>query len=82
MMIINHCTYTPDGELFARSIVPIVEPIHGDVPGAVAWKVAMGWTQTSANQVAKVDHLGFLDVITYLSLEPQCIKGVTGPTEL
>lgn len=64
-MIINHYTYDQDGQIFVHSIVPIKTPYRGSIAGTVAWKVSTGWQQISDNQVAKVDHLGFLDVITY-----------------
>ena len=37
----------------------------GTIAATVANRVDRGWRQFSPNQVAKVDHLGFLDVVTY-----------------
>ena len=65
MIAINHTTYTPDGELFAESVTHIKGLWFGTIAATVANRVNWGWTQTAPNQVAKVDHLGFLDVVTF-----------------
>ena len=65
MITINHTTYTSDGELFAESVTPIKHLWAGTIAATVANRVDRGWRQFSPNQVAKVDHLGFLDVVTY-----------------
>lgn len=65
MITIHHATYTPEGELFNESQFPIKGLWFGTIAATVANRVNWGWTQTAPNQVAKVDHLGFLDVVTF-----------------
>ena len=65
MITINHTTYTPDGELFTESVIPIKGLWFGTIAATVANRVNRGWTQTAPNQVAKVDWLEYLDVMTF-----------------
>lgn len=64
-MTIRHTTYAPDLTIFCDSVVRLSGWIFTDTCSAVAVRVQNGWTQTSDNQVARVDEVGFVDVITY-----------------
>lgn len=64
-MTIAQTTYSPDGTIFTDSVIKIKQFIFTDIPAAVAIRVRDGWKQTAVNQVARVDSVGFLDVITY-----------------
>lgn len=64
-MTIAQTTYAPDGTIFTDSVIKIKCPIFANTQDAVAIRVEAGWKQTAANQVARVDKIGFLDVITY-----------------
>lgn len=65
IVFIRRATYTPEGELFAESVTPIKRLWAGTIAAAVTFRVNQGWTQTAPNQVAKVDWLGYLDVVTF-----------------
>lgn len=65
-MTIKHTTYAPDLTIFCDSVIKLGRWIFTDTCAAVAVRVEKGWTQTDVNQVAKVDEVGFIDVITYL----------------
>lgn len=67
MITIHHATYDPDGKVFAVSmtVTPVETFLYGTIAATVANRVKNGWRQTSPNQVAKVDRVGFLDVVTF-----------------
>jgi len=65
MITIHHVTYTPEGELFNESQFPVEGLCYGTIAATVANRVDQGWRQFSPNQVAKCDHLGYLDVVTF-----------------
>lgn len=69
MITVTITTYAPDGDLFVTGQTVIKRLLFGTVAATIAHRVEIGWTQTDVNQVAKVDHLGFLDVVTYLEAE-------------
>lgn len=64
-MTIRHTTYAPDMTIFCDSVVKLGGWVFADTREAVAVRVENGWTQTSVNQVARVDETGFLDVVSY-----------------
>lgn len=68
-MIMIRTTYAPDGSFFCRTRAEIKNPIRFTVAATVAHRVEIGWDQTDVNQIAKVDDVGFLDIVTYTESE-------------
>jgi hypothetical protein len=65
MTTVNATTYAPDGSLFATATISVKDFRYETIGDAVSHRTRRGWQQTSPNQVARVDRIGFLDVITY-----------------
>ncbi len=65
MTTVTITTYTPDGDLFVTGETVIKRLLFGTVAATVERRVARGWIATSDKQVAKLDKIGFLDVVSY-----------------